>query len=642
MVDKIIKNIHSVLVRWQKELISIFVTAIFAFRWRTCLPFSGNMPLANNTDQLDIWVRYVIWARESFSWPISTVHGLNFPFNDASITRGPMPPFAIFFKGLSKIWVSFSEFYYFIFAELTFVFVSAYFTCLLLELFHEKKVGIKIFGAVLVALSFPMLYRSSNYYGVTFLMCYIPLYLGFAYYYIKIYRNLNIKALLILAVFLAIMASFFEHYVFFGIYFLLVSSLSLCVLNHLCNDNRLNYERIKYTAMALFIGLFFSFSVVYMLGKQGDLDLKGTNSVSPLTGRGSNQWGYGGGFGGGFHVADVLTLIIPPKYDKNLPDYKWCGPSAYLTKMGFPLTTNSIQDGEYEGFSYLGTTTLGLLLVISIMGIPSLGKRIGSHLRRMRVWREASFRTKNEFLGISAIIGISAFGLFIMSLGYIVHIGGVRFNDIPTPSLILAMLLPKFMFVRTLGRLSIPFMLFITLVVIITAGRQIDRFLTKRSNRIKILYVTIICLLIGSHINEIKGYLEPPKSVIKGNVLAKQFSPNDVQMIQKVTGDKKAIITVPSIRDSEQWLKTCYSLAYSAQIPISGFYSGLAVSAEHINKNRQDVQNVISGNVKNIFDQYGNVAIAVSSKIADQVLKSTDVPLKTYRLENKDLVIMTL
>jgi presenilin-like A22 family membrane protease len=98
---------------------------------------------------------------------------------------------------------------------------------LLLELFHEKKIGIKILGAVLVALSFPTLYRSSNYYGVTYFMCYIPLYLGFAYYYIKTYRNPSMKAVFMLALFLAIMASFFEHYAFFGIFFLLASSLCI-------------------------------------------------------------------------------------------------------------------------------------------------------------------------------------------------------------------------------------------------------------------------------------------------------------------------------------------------------------------------------------------------------------------------------
>jgi hypothetical protein len=239
-------------------------------------------------------------------------------------------------------------------------------------------------------------------------------------------------------------------------------------------------------------------------------------------------------------------------------------------------------------------------------------------------------------------MGISAFGLFIMSWGYIIHIGGVRFNDIPTPSLILAMLLPKFMFVRTLGRLSIPFMLFITLLVVVLAGRQIDRLLIKRSNGIKILYVLMILLLIGSHVNEIKGYLEPPKIIIQGNELAKEFSPNDVQAIRKVTGDKNAIITVPSIRDNAQWLKTCYSLAYSAQKPISGFYSGLAVNEEHIRQSKLDVNDITSGRISNIVKRYGNIAIASTPEIAKKVMSTSDVPIKCYRLNHSGIVIITI
>ena len=109
----------------QNFLISLVITVIFSFRWRTCLPFSGNMPkLVDNTDQLDIWARYVIWAREPFSWPVSVIHGLNFPFYDASITRGPLPFFALIFKGLARINGAFYDLYYFPFVEMVFVFFS--------------------------------------------------------------------------------------------------------------------------------------------------------------------------------------------------------------------------------------------------------------------------------------------------------------------------------------------------------------------------------------------------------------------------------------------------------------------------------------------------------------------------------------
>ncbi|MCX5815283.1 MAG: hypothetical protein NTX75_03445 [Proteobacteria bacterium] len=627
----------------QNWIISVIVTVIFAFRWRTCLPFSGYMPsIAENTDQLDVWARYVIWARDPFSWPISVINGLNFPFYDASIARGPLPFFAIIFKALSKINGIFANFYYFPLVEMIFVFFSAYFTCLMMDSLKSKACLLKLLGATMVGLSFPLLYRSSNYYGVTYFVSYIPFYMGFAYFYLRLFNNTDRKSLFIFIIFIAILTSIFEHYVLFGIYFLLGVCTLCCLVNCIYNNNVKNMLRLKYSAAALTLGFIATLSVVYMLGgNQGDIDYNVIKSASPLLGRFSTDWGYGGGYGGGFHVADVLTLIIPPNYQPLLPAYKWCGPSAVLTELGFPLTTNNLQDGQYEGFSYLGTAAILLACTLAITGIFLFVKKRNKYLSKMSFVHDSSLIMKNELVNYQLMMGLSSVLLFVLSWGYIIHIGGVRINEISTPSLIIAEIWPKFMFVRTMGRLAIPFMLFVTIAIVVMFGRLLNR-LTSKTTKAGLVYGLVIMIVIGFHTYEIKGYLEPPQTVVFGNQIASEFGDSDVLIIRKATANKKAIMAVPAIRENEQWLKICYSLAFFAQVPINGFYSGLAVNEEHIKRNRLDTTAIISGKIKNIKERYGNVVIAAPPHVADKIMKLADMPLKGHKLKHKGVVILTL
>lgn len=624
-------------------LISAFVTVIFSMRWKTCLPFSGYMPsLLQNTDQLDVWTRYVIWAREPFQWPISVIHGLNYPFYDASISRGPIPLFAIIFKALSKVSEIFQELYYFPLVEMVFVFLSAYFACKILESYKISHPMLKLAGAVLMGLSFPLLYRSSNYYGVTYFVSYVPLYLGFAYFYKRLYENRDNRSLYIFLLFVIALTMVFEHYVLFGIYFLLLVCVGCCAANYFYSDTRINKGRMAYSAKALLLSMMATLSVVYILGKQGDIDISTVNAVSPLVGRFSTGWGYGGGFGGGFHVADVLSLVIPPRYQAGIPDYKWCGPDAILTKIGFPITTNDLQDGQYEGFSYLGTATIMIICILTIVGILRMiigkgrCKTINSFLK------ESSFVLRNDIFTYSMMMGVSTFLLFILSWGYIIHLGGVRFNEIPTPSLVLAEIWPKFMFVRTMGRLAIPFMLFVTIAAFLAFGLLLNRMTSRKEKTGEYILAIVAFMVITIHVYEIQGYLEPPKSVIYGNELAREFSEKDMTLIRCITEKKEAIIAVPAIRSDDRWLKICYSLKYVTKIPISGFYSGLAVNQEHVRQNAMDIGNIMSGKLKEVTSKYGNIVIVAPPGIADKVEKISDTPLKRYNLEHKGIAILTL
>ena len=646
MKNTIVIYIHSKSSTFQNLLCAFFVTSIFSMRWINCLPFSGYMPVANNTDQLDIWARYLIYAKEPFGFPIGVINGMCFPFSDASITRGPMPLFAILFKLLSKIYTPFSEFYYFVLVELLFVFLVAYFTCLLLESFKTTSSWLKLIGAVLVSLSFPFLYRSSNYYAVTYQMTYFPLYLAFAYFYVRTYKHPCLKSQVLLTAFLPICA-FFDYYTLFAVLFMFAVSLCLSLFNYILNQSKLNRDRIISSASVFILGVILVFTVTFIVGKEGDLTVP--PGRSPLTARYSERWGYGGGFGGGFHVADVLTLVIPPKdADESVPLYRRCGPSSYLSKLGFTITTNDLQDGQYEGFTYLGTTTIGILFVLLIIKGLSPLQNYRIYFMKLRLTLTSKIFLVNDLFSLPIIIGVSTFMLYIISWGYIIHIGGIRLNNIPTPSLIMALVWPKFMFARSLGRLAIPFMLYITIGVIMGLDRYLYRYMYQGSKCRRVVFVSIMIFLVITHIYEIRGYLEPSE-VTYGNEIASVFSKEEAVLVKRLLQDKRALMIAPDIRSGDgplfkhpNWLKTCYSLAFHSNIPISGIYSGMAIPPEHRKQTNLDIKYILAGNIKEIVNRYGDVAIAAPSDMAKEILRKTNISLKYYELQSQNVTILTL
>ncbi|NLT23715.1 MAG: hypothetical protein GXX82_11775 [Syntrophorhabdus sp.] len=619
------------------------MAVVFSMRWRSCLPFSGRMPsLAQNTDQLDVWTRYVIWAREAFSWPVSVIHGLNFPFQDATITRGPLPFFAFIFKGLGKISETLREFYYFPLVEMVFVFCAALFACMILDSFRTRNVFLKLAAAVLTGLSFPLLHRSSVYYGVTYFVSYVPFYLGFAYFYRRLHDRMDRRSLWMLLAFMAIMTSMFEHYLLFGIYVLFLVCAVCCFLNHLYNGNGRNLQRLRYTAVALFSSVAVTLGVAWVLGNQGDIDISMARSASLLRDRFGSEWGYGGGFGGGFHVADVLALVIPPQYDAGLPNYMWCGPSAVLTRMGFPLTTNTLQPGQYEGFSYLGTATLALVLAVVAAGAIVVWKRRREWWRGMDFRHRSSLVLRNELFGYGGMMCLGSFALFVLSWGYIIHIAGVRFDGVVTPSLVIAAIWPKFMFVRTMGRLAVPFTLFVILAAVIFSGRLVNPIAAGRSLIGGVVLGLIMLGVTVFHVYEVHGYLEPPRATVVGNYLAGAFGKRDAVLIGQVTLNKEAVIAVPAIRGNDRWLALCYSLEYYAKAPLNGYYSGLGVHAEYVRQNMVDTQDVMSGRIGSIAGRYGDIVIAAPPAVAEEVMRRADMPLQIHRLTNQDIALLTL
>lgn len=595
--------------------------------------------ISKNSDQLEFWARYLIYAREPFSFPIGLVKRLGFPFQITTITRGPVELFAIFFKLLSKIYAPFAEFYYFVLFELLCAFLTGYFTCLLLDSFRVKSFWLKLLGVTLVSLSFPFLFRSSHYYAIPSLVVHFPIYLIFAYFYIRLYKYPNWKPFFLLLIFFLILA-FFCDYPTLVVYFVFFICICFNFFEFMVRKTEIVRKRLFFSLTVFILGIASTIFVLNVLGQQGNYTVPW--SVSPLANRQGRQWGYGGGFGGGFHVADALTFFIPPQDDDKVPEIKRCGPTAYLTKWGLPITTNNLQDGQYEGFTFLGTTAIGILFFLIIMQLFSLIKNSRLYLMKMRLkWMYQLFTPDNIF-SLPFVLGVCAFVLYIFSLGYIIHFLGFRLNHIATPALVLAEWHPRFMLVRSLGRLAVPLMQYITIACIISLNQYLYKYLNKSTKPKKLISVLIIISLIIFHISEIQGYLKPPE-VTRGNEIANLFGKDDRILIKKLLQDKRALIVVPKIRGGiVEWDKLCYSLAFYSDIPLSGASSPMGNPIEYLRQYDSDTKNISEGNIKEITNRYGNIAIAAPSAVAEKILNRADVPLKPHKLHNQDAVILTL
>ena len=623
----------------KKVLIAIFITLIFALRWRNCLPLSGYMPAMENSDLLAIYGRYLVFANEPLGFPLGLVNNLGFPFKNTNIAKASIPLFAIPLKILSKIIPKISTFYFFVFFEIIAVFFTAYFTCLILQKFNVHNVWLLLLGAFLISLSPALLFRSSNYYNVSFMVGHFPIYLAFFYFYRQFYKLANWRSLFLLVLVFPI-AALVDYYIVFGILVMLFICLSLSLFNFLIFNNKLNKRRAFFTTLALIIASLLFYTTTFILGDKNNMTVPPHKFI--LEGRYNTQWGYGGGYGGGFHVADVFGLFIPPQDDENVVPWKKGGPSAYLTKIGFPLTTAKLQAGQYEGFIYLGTTIIFLLITLLIVKITSFIKKSRQYKTKLELMLFTKFRFCSDLFSLEMIIGIAAFVLYVISWGYIIHIGGVRFNHFPSLSLIMVVLWRNLMLIRSLGRLAIPFMLFITLAVIIVLNKFVNSFSFK-NNKLKETFIkAFILIILIVHLVEVWGYLRPTK-VIKGNDILNVFEDKDIPLIKGALKNKKALIAVPALKDNILWSKICYSLTIISKVPISGATATLGtVTREEQNRYNSDINTIIKGNIDELAKKYGDIAIVTTNKLSEEIIEKTEIKLKKYNLNNQDAVILTI
>ena len=603
------------------------------------------MPSGTNHEWVGFYGRYLIYARESIGLPLGVIKGLSFPFADvANIIRGPIPLFAVPLKILSKMLPALAELYYFGLVEIISAFFSALFAWGIAREFNARSFWTKLLAATLCGLSVSMLHKSSLYFGYTFLVMHTPLYLGCAYFYVRLYKYQyrKWKEGLLLAV-MFVCASLVGYYIFIG----MVMGVAFCLTVHLLEmllrirERKRIFRRTFPVIIACMVGVLAGILVQNSLGNTRNLDKVNISMI--LDSRYVNSWPYGGGFGGGFHVADVLSVIIPPKDSENLPENKRLGPTAYLAYLGFPVTTADLQDGQYEGFAYAGTIPIGLWMVVIIVSMVAFLTQRRMILTRLRLQMIARFRSTRDNDLLIRALGTSCIALYLISWGYIIHIAGNRIYNILTPSFIMTTLMPQFMYARSLGRFALPFSLFVILTAVILFERHVGIHLYRAGRRGRIAFAIIAVTLLVAHVYEVSGYLRQTEEVTKGNEIANIFSDADVATIKKTVKNKAAIMIVPEFLFNIEWTKISYSLAFHGNIPISGATIGPpGESPKDYRQYARDANDIMAGKLGDIVKKYGNICVACPYDIAEKILAHSDLPLKAHRLVSRDCVILTV
>lgn len=599
------------------------------------------MPKLPDFELVGYYGRYLIYAQEPLSFPLGSIKGLSFPFDAANIMRGCIPVVAIPLKFLSKIFPPLGQFYYFVLVDLLCVFFSALFAWSLVREFNVKSFWTKLLAASLSGLSVILMHKCSHYYDVSYLMMHPPFYLSCVYFYVRLFKHREWKSGLLLSG-TFICAALTDYYIFLG----LTMGLTICVATNVVEillrreKRKLIFVKTTPVIAAVLVGVVLGVLINGAIGYQRNFDK--VNKEVLLNGRYNTCWGYGGGFGGGFHVADVLSVIIPPAGEEIVPIYKGLGPRAYLASLGFPLTTAKLQDGQYEGFSYIGTIPLGILVTVLILKVFALLRKPKMLLARLRLHAVARiYSTRDNDILIRAI-GVSVIALYIMSWGYIIHIGGHRLNNVITPSFILACLYPQFALARSLGRFAWPLSIFMVLTAALLFERYISAYFYEKGRGGIIALGFLVVILIVMHITEVSGYLRQSQ-VIRGNEIANVFSDGDVATIKETVRGKIAIMVVPSFVGDMNWTMISYSLAFHGRIPISGSTIGPpGESAKELDQYVRDIKDISTGKLQDIVKRYGKICIACPSVLAQKILANSDLPLQEHHLVSRDCVILTL
>lgn len=615
---------------------ALIVAAIFSLRWSNCLPFSGFSPALDNVDTLGFMGRYFVFAQEPFQFPLGTIHGLSFPFDSAQISRGAIPLFALFFKAAGRIYQPFLEFNYLVLAEFMAVFGTAFFTCRLLSLFSLHSFWLQLVGACFVTLSPALLYRSSIYYGETFVVLNFPLILMMAYFCIRLFVSPEKwKYRLAFALMFPVIA-LVDLYLQFATFLLVGTAGLVLTACYLGAPRPATWERIRVLSVAGITGGVLALGSLWMIGNQNNLETPSRGAIfENRTGAGS---GYGGGFGGGFHVADVFAVMAANPTLNS--ESHLVPPRSLVNRLNVPLLNKRLQPGQYEGFSFVGSVPL-LILFIGLGAWLFKNFQESMSLRwRPGLWKERILEWVQEPLHLSILaIASGCVCLYILSWGYILHVFGYRLNDILTPSTILAFLYPKFMYARSLGRLAISFSMLVSFLALWVSYRLCMALRLSDIARARFIPV-ISALVIAAHLVDIGDYLQPPAHVFEGNEIAKTFSDEDIRILKSTTGSKVAVMLAPELLSSVTWNKIGFAIAYHTRIPISGATLGFGEKTIELHRYAEDIRSILNGEIQHILSSYGPVVIAAPRLQAGAIVAKSDVVLTAIELKSQDVVLL--
>lgn len=631
----LIKRMQGVLAR-PSLAVALLVTAVFSVRWLNCLPFSGFSPALDNVDTLGFIGRYLIFAQEPFQFPLGLIHGLSFPFESAHISRGAIPLLALMFKATGRLYSPLLEFNYLVLAELLAVFFTAFFTCRLLELLRVRVFWAQLLGACFVALSPALLFRSSSYYGETFVVLNFPSLLLAAYLFIRLFSFPEKWKYRLAFVFVFPVMALIDLYLLFAAVVLVGVALLATSAYSLTEQGRDAGLRVRVIFLTLVTGGVLSLAILWILGNQSNFEVPPRSAI--FAGRDDTDWGYGGGFGGGFHVADVFSVLAANP--TLIPEAHLHPPKSLIERLDIPILNKRLQPGQYEGFGFIGTIPILLLALATGAWLWRNGRDFGKpRLKRLPLANRLHVGLGDPVNLSLAAIALGCFGLYVLSWGYILHVFGYRFNNILTPSTILAFVYPNFMYARSLGRMAIAFSMLASVLALLVFFRYVAASWLAGQAR-SCLLPALAAALIGAHLVDVADYLKPPERVVQGNEIADAFSSDDILTLKRTTESKVAIMLVPELLHSVPWNRIGFSIAYHARIPISGATLGFGERRSEIQQYASDMRSILDGEIGQVVSRYGPIVVAAPRDYARLILAKSDVELAIVELKSQDVVLL--
>ncbi|MDB5534178.1 MAG: hypothetical protein JWO28_2493 [Hyphomicrobiales bacterium] len=571
--------------------IALAITAIYSIRFLNCLPFSGYTRLYNY-ETITTLTSYLLYVQEPFSFPLGVIKRLTFPFEDANVGNvGALPLFAVFFKAAGAVIPYFKDFDYVVLIELLFCFLTAYFSQLILIQLDVRSLAWRALGALLTATSLLILIRSASLQA--FCVVSFPLFTGWMYGMLLTLRREHWRPgqdLLILSLFPA--AALTDNYTLWG---LLLGTAILAIreaFEAFFSELPAAWNRLARLCFYCAGGTAASLVALYLIG------------MYPLPPVSNVFTSYDFGMGGRYHVADLLAPFIP--VGNKL--FAFAVEPSLPNRLGFPITSDILGPGQYEGIGYIGTPMLLVWIVIGVVAIVSF-------VTRSRVSTLPHPMTIALYSPWTKIF-IAAFCVFLFSLGYELHILGLAFPKFAgMPAAWIADRVPSLYNFRAPGRLAA----LLTLFLILQAVRWLSVWqqnMTANGSPRRVLWGAAIGLIALMHLVEVAPLLRPLKAQPL-HPLGGIFTQQEITKLHQLAAGRDAVLVAPSvIAVDTTWTTTGFTLAYHMGIRSNLFYVARAIQS-HADLLANDLRRILAGDWDAMTKEYGHVVFAIP--VADAI-----------------------
>jgi len=571
-----------------------------------CLPFSGYTK-AFNYETVATFTSYLIYSQEDWSFPLGQIKSLTFPFEDANVGNvGALPLFAISFKALGSIFSYFKTFDYFVLVDLISCFSTALFAQKILIKLGVGRFWLRALAAFLTGSSLILINRSISLQP--FCIVAGPIFLMWIYTIICFFeRKSNYWITDIRYAMIFPLAVLLDGYSFFGIALgtgiLLFRELYEAYFGGLKNS----WIRCVRLLLLFISGVVLSYLALYIIG------------MYPMPSFPQTFTSYDFGMGGRYHVADLFTAVLP----QSNQAFQGMVPSLLSRGGIFPLTTDMLREGQYEGIAYFGTPVLIIGILYCIYWVV-----------RFISSQKPEFKSpfKLTILSPWAKIAIGVLGVFVFSLGYELHILGKPFPNFNLmPAAWIADRIPSLFNVRAPGRLASLFSFFLILELIRRLSIWFDDSTLTRASKMVFfrpsnIQINIIILSLAFlHLVEISPFLTPIKALPLfpiGGI----FNEKEAVEIQRLSDKHELVLLAPSVRAVDvEWEAEAFSFVYLSKLR-SNLYYLARTDPQHDKRMARDLQLIESGTWQVLHDEYRErmlivVPISLANKLREQVSK---------------------